>query len=190
MVQSTLSPLQVGLTLGTPSSIINPVYVFGTKKSPGWQDSNFTIIGDYDKINEYIEEGFASDSFPNSVDIRDVFTHDTPYDLQITHPSGFNLAFEGDYIIFAATPVLSKITKTGSTQVWQEIGLIAFEDKYVVNAYLKSPQPLDDFRKKLDSIKTMADATTAGIDLAGLNLDPNFMKAYTITIHGKLGSPN
>ena len=50
MAQSTLSPLQVGLTLGTPSLLINPVYVFGTKKSPGWQDSNFTIIDTDDQI--------------------------------------------------------------------------------------------------------------------------------------------
>jgi len=188
MAQSTLSPLQVGLTLG--NSTVSPVYVFGTKKSPGWQDSNFTIIGDYDEIQNYLEEGFGSDSFPQSIDIRDVFTHDTPYDLQITPLSPFNLAFEGNYIIFAATPVLSKITKTGSTQVWQEIGLIAFEDKYVIDAYSKSPQPLDDFRKKLDSIQTMADVAAAGNDLAGLKLDPKFMKAYTITIHGKLDSPN
>lgn len=193
MSVSTPTPLQIGLTLG--GSNISPVWAFGDKNTPGWQDSNFTIIGDYDKITFYITEAFTNQSMPSNIKIRDVFDHSKSYRPTNINPPSSD--FHGNYIIFAITPVLSKLTKTGSTQVWQEIGVIAIEDTWIENDYrlLAASQSnldstIEGFRNNLSKIKSESDYPPVQ-ELSKYDILKNpETKAFTITIHGKLNSTN
>jgi len=196
MSMSIPTPLQIGLTLG--GAKISPVWAFGGKNTPGWQDSTFTIIGDYDKITEYVTEAFNNQAMPLNIKIRDVFDHSNSYKPStITASSSTWQTFNGNYIIFAITPVLSKLTKTGSTQVWQEIGVIAIEDKWIDNDYrlIAASQSnlstsIEGFRNRLNKSKSESDYPAYG-SLSKYDILKNpETKAFTITIHGKLNSTN